>query len=76
MAESKSPEANLRARDDIVDADSTTLVKDTSGALVVSAAAATAHDTKMAAEATAKEARAALPYMGNVTSGSVLRGKK
>jgi hypothetical protein len=65
--ENKSPDAAYVCKDNIV------LMEDTvSGPLP--ATAQTQHATKMAAEATAKETRAALSYWGNVT-GNVKRGK-
>jgi hypothetical protein len=76
MAESKSADANYSQRSDIVLQDDTTFVKDTSGALHVSATAFSQHVAKQDAEELAKEARAALSYMGNVTGADAKRGKK
>ena len=66
--ENKSPEAAYVCKDNIV------LPEDTYPTGHLSAAAAAQHVTKMNAEATARETRAALTYMGGI-SGSVKRGK-
>jgi hypothetical protein len=75
MAESKTPDANYAARNDIVLQDDTTFVKDVAGNLHVPAATVTQHVTKMDAEALAKEARAATAFGGAVV-GLTRRGKK
>lgn len=80
MAESKTSEANYRARDDILMQDDTTLpvngVALSAAAQALITTARAQHLAKMDAEATAREARAATPYGGNVTSGTIKRAKQ
>jgi len=66
--ESKSPEANLSVRDNIVQMEDTFIAD-------IPAAARAGHTAKMDAETTARVSRGALAYHGNVTGGSIKRGK-
>ena len=73
MAESKTPAANYKARNDIVLQDDTTLVA--TSIYTPSQTARTQHLTKMDAVATDLETLASTAHGGAVTSGNVKRGK-
>jgi hypothetical protein len=79
MAESKTPEANYRGRTDIIVQEDTVYPLPeavvNAATLAAYATARAQHLTKMDAEVTAREARAATAYGGNQTTGSTKRGK-
>lgn len=80
MAESKTPEANYRARNDIIVQEDTVFVLPNAtvnaAAQTLHATAKAQHLTKMDAEVTAREARGATAFGGNQTTGTTQRGKQ
>lgn len=72
--ENKSPEANLVGRTNIVQQDDTPTTQVALPRTVADHLASAAHVAKMDAETTAREARAALAYMGSAV-GTIKRGR-
>jgi hypothetical protein len=73
-SENKSPEANLVGRTNIVQQDDTPTTQVALPRTVADYLASAAHVAKMDAETTAREARAALSYMG-ASVGTIKRGR-